>query len=118
MQAQISLLMDQYDIELPQLPDFDFSSVQVEWERLKSNIPEVWKFHNDGREFMVGEQMREKGLSAEYPVVLVPGVISTVRRLIYSFTCDVADSVSEGFGVLVNVPGLSDIFPRETMGRV
>ncbi|KIK61203.1 hypothetical protein GYMLUDRAFT_43281 [Collybiopsis luxurians FD-317 M1] len=76
MHAQIMLFMDQYDI-IPQWPDFDFSRVESEWNRLRSNIPEVWKFNRDGREFQVGEAMKARGLDAEYPVVLIPGVIST-----------------------------------------
>ncbi|KAJ3784308.1 phospholipid:diacylglycerol acyltransferase [Lentinula aff. detonsa] len=77
MHAQLTLLMDQYDLTLPQLPDFDFSRFETEWNKLRSNIPELWKFNRDGREFQVGERMKARGLSAEYPVVLIPGVIST-----------------------------------------
>ncbi|KAJ3861987.1 phospholipid:diacylglycerol acyltransferase [Lentinula novae-zelandiae] len=77
MHAQLTLLMDQYDVTLPQLPDFDFSRFETEWNKLRSNIPELWKFNRDGREFQVGERMKARGLSAEYPVVLIPGVIST-----------------------------------------
>ncbi|KAK0195630.1 phospholipid:diacylglycerol acyltransferase [Armillaria mellea] len=77
MHAQLLLFMDEHDITLPALPDFDFSRVEAEWIRLRSNIPELWKFNRDGREFQVGEKMAERGLSAEFPVILVPGVIST-----------------------------------------
>lgn len=78
MHAQLTLLMDHYDITLPQL-DFDFSRFETEWNKVRSNIPELWKFNRDGREFQVGESMKARGLTAEYPVVLIPGVISTVR---------------------------------------
>lgn len=81
MHAQLTLLMDQYDLNLPQLPDFDFSRLEVEWSRIRSNIPEVWKFNTDGREFQVGENMADRGLTAKYPVVLIPGVISTVSLI-------------------------------------
>lgn len=57
------------------MPTFDFSA---EWERFKSNIPEPWKLANDGREFLAGEEMKSRGLEAKYPVVLIPGIISTV----------------------------------------
>lgn len=77
--GQMTILMSQYDINMPQLPDFDFSRLETEWLRLRSSIPEVWKFNNDGREFKVGEEMAERGLSAEHPVILIPGIISTVR---------------------------------------
>ncbi|KAF8895699.1 phospholipid/diacylglycerol acyltransferase [Gymnopilus junonius] len=53
------------------------SRLEVEFMRLRNSIPEVWKFNNDGREFQVGEAMQKRRLSAKYPVVLVPGVIST-----------------------------------------
>ncbi|KAF8891737.1 Lecithin:cholesterol/phospholipid:diacylglycerol acyltransferase [Infundibulicybe gibba] len=69
--------MDEYAINIPQLPDFDFSRVEVEWKRLRNSIPEVWKFNNDGREFQVGESIKARGLSAKHPVILIPGVVST-----------------------------------------
>lgn len=78
MHAQVLLLMDRYDISMPVLPDLDFTRVEAEFMRLRSNIPELWKFNNDGREFQVGQDMADRGLTAEFPVVLVPGVISTV----------------------------------------
>ena len=72
----LQVLLDDYEISMPAFPQFDFSA---EWERFKSNIPEPWKLANDGREFLVGEEMKSRGLEAKYPVVLVPGIISTVR---------------------------------------
>lgn len=78
MHSQLSLLMENYDIALPQFPEFDFTRLETEWAKFRINIPELWKFNRDGREFSVGLEMKERGLSAEYPVVLIPGVISTV----------------------------------------
>ncbi|TFY81159.1 hypothetical protein EWM64_g2857 [Hericium alpestre] len=77
--AQVALIWNEYDLSLsmPQMPSFDFSRVEVEWKRFTSNIPELWKLNNDGREFKVGEAMKDRGLSAEYPIVLVPGIVST-----------------------------------------
>uniref|UniRef100_A0A0W0EX56 Phospholipid:diacylglycerol acyltransferase n=1 Tax=Moniliophthora roreri TaxID=221103 RepID=A0A0W0EX56_MONRR len=77
MHAQLTLLLDEFDLPLPEIPGFDFSRLETEWNRLRSNIPEVWKFNRDGREFQVGEEMSKRGLAAQYPVVLIPGVIST-----------------------------------------
>ncbi|KII96161.1 hypothetical protein PLICRDRAFT_35093 [Plicaturopsis crispa FD-325 SS-3] len=77
LHASLTLLLSEYDINFPELPDLDFSRVDAEWQRLRSNIPEFWKLHKDGREFQVGEEMKARGLSAEYPVVLIPGIIST-----------------------------------------
>jgi phospholipid:diacylglycerol acyltransferase len=86
--AQLALILEQspYDIHsltkslsmiVPDI-DIDWSRIEFEWENLKARIPEPWKLNNDGREFMVGEKLREEGLRAKYPVVLVPGIISTV----------------------------------------
>jgi phospholipid:diacylglycerol acyltransferase len=74
---QFSLFLDYHEISI-KLPDIDLSSVESEWNRLRSNIPEVWKLANDGREFRVGEEFKARGLSARYPVILVPGIVSTV----------------------------------------
>ena len=70
----IQVRLDEYEFTMPAMPTLDFSA---EWERFKSNIPEPWKLANDGREFLVGEEMKSKGLEAKYPVVLIPGIIST-----------------------------------------
>jgi len=68
------------------LPQIDMKAVETEWRRLISSIPEPWKLNNDGREFQVGEAMASRGLSAHYPVVMVPGVISTVGLHFHVFT--------------------------------
>jgi phospholipid:diacylglycerol acyltransferase len=69
--------MEEYDLSL-RIPDIDLSRVELEWKRFRNNIPEVWKLNNDGREFQVGEAMKARGLTAHYPIVLVPGIVSTV----------------------------------------
>ena len=66
LQAHVQTLANDYNISFPQLPGF--------------SIPEIWNFYNDGREFQVGENMKARGLSAEFPVVLIPGIVSTVRQ--------------------------------------
>ncbi|KDQ55163.1 hypothetical protein JAAARDRAFT_37689 [Jaapia argillacea MUCL 33604] len=72
--AHFALLMNDFDLSLPEFTLFDIES---EWNRFRSNIPEIWKLNNDGREFQVGDQIKARGLEAKYPVVLIPGVIST-----------------------------------------
>jgi phospholipid:diacylglycerol acyltransferase len=79
--GQMSVFMNEHDINLPQLPEFDLSRLEAEWTRLLSNIPEFGKFSKDGREFQVGEAMKARGLTAQYPVVIIPGIVSTVRWL-------------------------------------
>ncbi|KAF9039497.1 LACT-domain-containing protein [Hymenopellis radicata] len=107
MHAQLLLFMDQYDIALPALPDFDFSRVEQEFTRLRSNIPELWKFNRDGREFLVGDQIAARGLTAQHPVVLIPGVISTVRFRIMVNESRLSTLLSEklwgGFNMLSQV---------------
>ncbi|PIL36292.1 hypothetical protein GSI_01955 [Ganoderma sinense ZZ0214-1] len=80
--THLALLMDEFDITIPEfstldIPLMNFSRVEVEWQRLWQNIPEPWKLNNNGLEFTVGEKMAAQGLSAKYPIVLVPGIIST-----------------------------------------
>ncbi|KAG1781897.1 Lecithin:cholesterol acyltransferase-domain-containing protein [Suillus placidus] len=74
--SNLLLIMEEYDISL-RIPDIDLSRVELEWRRFRNNIPEVWKLNNDGREFQVGEAMKARGLTAHYPIVLVPGIVST-----------------------------------------
>jgi hypothetical protein len=77
MHAHLSLLLEAYDIPLPRVPDLDFSRVEEEWKRLTGNIPDFWLFSRD-TSFLVGDDMKAKGLTAQHPVVLIPGVVSTV----------------------------------------
>jgi len=78
--SHVAVFLGDYDISLS-FPQIDLSNVQTEWKRLMSTIPEPWKLNTDGREFQVGDAMKARGLEAKYPVVLVPGVISTVCSL-------------------------------------
>lgn len=78
--GHVAVLLEDYDLSMS-FPQIDLSSVQAEWKRLISTIPEPWKLNTDGREFQVGDAMKTRGLEANHPVVLIPGVISTVRSL-------------------------------------
>ncbi|KZS88907.1 phospholipid diacylglycerol acyltransferase [Sistotremastrum niveocremeum HHB9708] len=73
--SHLNLLLETY--EFPGIPELDLSLIESEWMRFKSSIPEPWKLATDGREYVVGEKAKERGLSTEFPVVLVPGVVST-----------------------------------------
>ena len=84
-QTHLALLMDEFEISIPEFsplefPLMNFSRVEMEWQRLWKNILEPWKLNKNGLEFTVGEKIAAKGLSAKHPVVLVPGIISTVCR--------------------------------------
>jgi hypothetical protein len=82
--GHLAVFLEDYDISLS-LPQIDVSRVQVEWKRLISTIPEPWKLNTDGREFQVGDAIKARGLEAKYPVVLIPGVISTVYISFFCF---------------------------------
>ncbi|KAH9073083.1 Lecithin:cholesterol acyltransferase-domain-containing protein [Lactarius deliciosus] len=76
--GHFSVFLEDYDISLPlPLLPIDLSRVQAEWQRLISTMPEPWKLNADGREFRVGDAIKARGLEAKYPVILIPGVIST-----------------------------------------
>ncbi|KAH9973691.1 Lecithin:cholesterol acyltransferase-domain-containing protein [Lactifluus volemus] len=75
--GHFAVFLEDYDIFSLSLPHIDLSRVQTEWKRLISTIPEPWKLNTDGREFQIGDAIRARGLEAKYPVVLIPGVIST-----------------------------------------
>ncbi|PSS22692.1 hypothetical protein PHLCEN_2v2989 [Hermanssonia centrifuga] len=78
-QTHLALLLDEFEFEIsmPQFPQLDLSMVENEWRKLRSSIPEPWKLNNNGLEFTVGEAIASRGLTAKYPIVLVPGIIST-----------------------------------------
>jgi phospholipid:diacylglycerol acyltransferase len=77
--GHVAVFLEDYDISLS-LPQIDLSRVQAEWKRLMSTIPEPWKLNTDGREFRVGDAIKARGLEANHPIVLIPGVISTVSH--------------------------------------
>ena len=116
--GHFAVILEDYDISLS-LPQIDLSNVQTEWKRLMSTIPEPWKLNTDGREFQVGDAMKARGLEAEYPVVLIPGVISTVCFFSgpghYRQWTDVLLPESR---ILVNLTGVSPVFPPKSMGRI
>ena len=83
MPAHLAVLLEQSQTDVRALltgfipaVDIDWRSFESEWELFKARIPEPWELNNDGREFRVGELMRDRGLRADYPVVIVPGIIS------------------------------------------
>ena len=87
IQTHVALLLDEFGIALPQLPQLDLSLVENEWNRLRNSIPEPWKINTNGLEFKVGEEIAARGLSAKHPVILVPGIISTVPSRSHFHQC-------------------------------
>jgi len=113
--GHFAVFLGDYDISLS-LPQIDLSNVQTEWKRLISTIPEPWKLNTDGREFQVGDAMKARGLEAKYPVVLIPGVISTVCSLFWPRTL-VSQLLPES-RILVNLTGIPPVLPSKSMGRI
>ena len=109
----LQVLLDDYEISMPAFPQFDFSA---EWERFKSNIPEPWKLANDGREFLVGEEMKSRGLEAKFPVVLVPGIISTVRSHQKPPLCLLNQIAFQGLESWSTAPELRRFFRQKVWG--
>ena len=79
--GQFSVFFEDYDISLS-LPQINLSRIQAEWKMLISTIPEPWALNTDGQEFQVGDAIKARGLEVNHPVVLIPGVISTVHTLL------------------------------------
>jgi hypothetical protein len=115
--GHFAVFLEDYDISLS-LPQIDLSRVQAEWKRLVSTIPEPWKLNTDGREFQVGDEIKARGLEANYPVVLIPGVISTVRLFPVSGLGFRANTSRPESRVLVNVSRVPRVFPPKSMGRL
>lgn len=72
-----SLIFSLEQYELSRFSELDWARIEIEWDRLRGQIPEPWKFQDDGREFQVGEGLRNRGLQPVHPVVMIPGVITT-----------------------------------------
>jgi hypothetical protein len=86
---------------------------------LISTIPEPWKLNTDGREFQIGDAIRARGLEAKYPVVLIPGVISTVINLLQAVGFARADETIRSLAeprVLVNLTRIPRVLPPKSVG--
>jgi hypothetical protein len=120
--SHFAVFFEDYDISLS-LPQIDLSRVQAEWKRLLSTIPEPWKLNTDGREFQVGDAIKARGLEANHPVILIPGVISTVYILpavlfLVQHQLRLCYMPSPEPRVLVNVTGVSRVLSPKGMGRI
>ncbi|GJJ11891.1 hypothetical protein Clacol_006129 [Clathrus columnatus] len=74
--SSLLLLFERY--ELSHISELDWDRIEVEWERLRLQIPEPWKLSDDGREFQVGDAFSQHlHLKPVHPVVIIPGVITT-----------------------------------------
>ncbi len=115
IQTHLALLLSEFEFSMPTL---DFSRVEAEWRRLRERIPEPWKLNTNGLEFTVGEAIAARGLSAKYPVVLVPGIISTVGPVSSHSASIVFRIYFLGFRIVVNITRISNFLSAEGLGRV
>jgi phospholipid:diacylglycerol acyltransferase len=84
----LMMMLDEYDLSASLLKNPSF---QFEWRQITGTLAEAAKAWTTNRDFKVGTELAEKGLSAKYPVVLIPGIVSTVRR------CEIAASTDSTY---------------------
>lgn len=70
------MLLEEYDLSIPMMKNLTFV---FEWRQLVEPLLEGAKTWTQTRDFKVGSAAAEKGLQAKYPVILIPGIVSTVR---------------------------------------
>ncbi|KAG8987079.1 hypothetical protein FRB90_003616, partial [Tulasnella sp. 427] len=70
----LSMLLEEYDISLPMMKNLTFA---FEWRQLAEPLLEGARTWTQTRDFSVGTEAAEKGLKAKYPVILIPGIVST-----------------------------------------
>jgi phospholipid:diacylglycerol acyltransferase len=77
----IGLLLEEYDLTSLSLPGLEFEWDQITQSISKSGPGKLWA---ESKDFKVGTALKEQGLEASHPVILVPGIVSTVstRNLI------------------------------------
>lgn len=108
------MLLEEYDLSFPFAKNVSFA---FEWRQLADPFLEGAKTWTSNRDFRVGRQMKEEGLEAKYPVVLIPGIVSTVSVMPYVMPRLSLMAAGSGSGVLVDVPGIPAVLPETAMGH-
>ncbi|KAG9084870.1 hypothetical protein FS749_004890 [Ceratobasidium sp. UAMH 11750] len=70
----IAYMLEDYDLSSISFPGLEFEWSQITDSLSKSAPGKLWA---ESRDFRVGFAMKERGLEAEHPVILVPGIVST-----------------------------------------
>ncbi|KAJ1305939.1 hypothetical protein OPQ81_010658 [Rhizoctonia solani] len=70
----LALLLEEYDLTSLSLP-----GLELEWDQITQSISKsapgrLWA---ESKDFRVGMALKEQGLEASHPVILVPGIVST-----------------------------------------
>ncbi|CAE7128382.1 unnamed protein product [Rhizoctonia solani] len=70
----LALLLEEYDLSSLSLPGLEFEWDQITRSISKSTPGRLWAESND---FRVGVALKEQGLEASHPLILIPGIVST-----------------------------------------
>ncbi|QRV83960.1 phospholipid: diacylglycerol acyltransferase [Ceratobasidium sp. AG-Ba] len=70
----IAYMLEDYDLSSLSFPGLEFEWGQITDSLSKSAPGKLWA---ESRDFRVGTALKEQGLEAEHPVILVPGIVST-----------------------------------------
>ncbi|CAE6486931.1 unnamed protein product [Rhizoctonia solani] len=70
----LSLLLEEYDLTSLSLPGLEF-----EWDQITQSISKTapGRLWAESKDFRVGMALKEQGLEATHPVILIPGIVST-----------------------------------------
>ncbi|KAF8331369.1 phospholipid/diacylglycerol acyltransferase [Cantharellus anzutake] len=60
---------------MPELSNF--TSLAFEWKQMSQSLFDPARQWLQGRDFAVGDALRQQGVTAKHPVIIVPGVVST-----------------------------------------
>lgn len=113
----LSMLLDEYDLSLPFAMPNTSMSLQFEWRQLTVPFTEAANAWTTTRDFKVGTDMKERGLAAKYPVVLIPGIVSTVRRVVRHRRTTANLPSCAGLRVMVDLSGVPTVLPQTLMGN-
>ncbi|CAE6353271.1 unnamed protein product [Rhizoctonia solani] len=70
----LALLLEEYDLTSLSLPGLEFEWDQITQSISKSTPGGLWA---ESKDFKVGTALKEQGLDASHPLILVPGIVST-----------------------------------------
>ncbi|EUC57472.1 phospholipid:diacylglycerol acyltransferase [Rhizoctonia solani AG-3 Rhs1AP] len=70
----LALLLEEYDLSSLSLPGLEFEWDQITRSISKSTPGGLWA---ESKDFKVGMALKEQGLEASHPVILIPGIVST-----------------------------------------
>ncbi|CAE6380259.1 unnamed protein product [Rhizoctonia solani] len=70
----LAVLLEEYDLTSLSLPGLEFEWDQIAQSISKSTPGNLWA---ESKDFRVGTELKEQGLEASHPVILIPGIVST-----------------------------------------